>query len=114
MKSSVNTFGLNIKSSANFEKNIAKFFPTVKEINISDLSLFTHSGYGQYRDYLYLSLDGEDFKINIYHTNSQQVDWYKSDEFDNLGERTKDNFIKSKVLSIIEENADYLNDKING
>jgi len=99
---------LNIKSTKNFEQNIAKFFPKGSEISINNITLFSFSGYGQYKDYLSLSVNGKDFRIHNHHTNSMQKDWYSSGEFDNLSERTKDNFIKGKVLGIIENNLDYV------
>ena len=100
---------LNIKSSKNFERNIAKLFPKANEVSINDITLFSFSGYGQYKDYLSLNVDGKDLRVYNHHTNSIQKDWYSSDEFDNLSKRTKDNFIKGKVLGILENNQNYLN-----
>lgn len=111
-KSTINIY-LNIKSSRNFENKVSQFFPKGSEVEISDITLFSFSGYGQYKDYLYLTVDEKEVRIYDYHTNAPQKDWYSSDEFDSLGKRTQDNFIKNKVLTILESNANYLMD-ING
>ncbi len=66
--------------------------------------------YGQYKDYLFLTVNEKQIKIHNYHTNSIQKDWHSSDEFDSLSKRTKDNFIKGKVLGILESNQNYLLD----
>ena len=107
MKTKV-SISLPIQSSNHFETKIARLLPNLKDVLIHDIGLFSRSGYGQYKDYLYLSVNGFDVKIYKYHTDSMQKDWYCSDEFDNLGKRTKDNFIKQKVLNIIEANINYL------
>lgn len=99
---------LNIKSSKNFERNVLKFFPKDSTVTLDKIDLFTFAGYGQYKNYLYLSVNGEDMKLSIYHTNSIAKDYFCSDAFDNLSERTQDNYIKGCVLCILESNANYL------
>ena len=95
---------LNINSSKNFERKISKFFPNAKNISLDGLRLHTFSGYGQYKNFLSLTIDGEHLLFSLYHTNSIERDYYDSDNFDNLSKRRKDNYLKNCVLSILEAN----------
>ena len=99
---------LNIKSSQNFERKISRFFPSAKYISLDGLRLHAFAGYGQYKNFLSLTIDGEDFLLSLHHANSMERDYYNSEAFDNLSERTQDNYIKGCVLDILEANANYL------
>ena len=99
---------LNIKSSRNFERNVLKFFPKGSTVTLDRIDLYAFAGYGQYKNYLYLTVNGEDMKIYLYHTNAGNKDYFCSEAFDNLSERTQDNYIKGCVLDILEANANYL------
>jgi len=98
MSSTINIYCL--KSSARFEKKVKSFFPYAKNIEVQKLDLYSHAGYGQYKDYLTMLIDGEIVKICLYHTNSVEVDDFRDME----NSKTINNFYKSKVLQILEAN----------
>lgn len=99
---------LPIQSSTNFEKSVLKFFPANSEVFLDQIEMYTFAGYGQYKNYLHLTVNGEDLKLSLYHTNSMAKDYFCSDAFDNLSRRSQDNYIKSNVLAILEANANNL------
>jgi hypothetical protein len=99
---------LNIKTSRNFERNVLKYFPKGSTVTLNIIDLYAFAGYGQYKNYLYLTVNGEDMKLSLYHTNAGMKDYFCSEAFDNLSERTQDNYIKGCVLCILEANANYL------
>lgn len=95
---------LNINSSKNFQRKVLKFFPNAKNVSLDGLRLFEFAGYGQYKHFLSLTIDEEHLLFSLYHTNSIERDYYDSEAFDNLSKRSKDNYLKNCVLSILKAN----------
>lgn len=89
-----------LKSSTRFEAKVKAFYRYAKNIEILKLDLYSHAGYGQYKDYLTLTIDGEIIKLCLYHTNSIEVDNFRDME----NSTTINNFYKTKVLQILEAN----------
>ncbi len=98
MSTNINIYCL--KSSSRFEAKVKTFYRYAKNIEVLKLDLFSHAGYGQYKDYLTLSIDGEIIKLCLYHTNSVEVDDFRDME----NPVTINNFYKTKVLQILEAN----------
>ena len=57
-----------LKSSTRFEAKVKAFYRYAKNIEILKLDLYSHAGYGQYKDYLTMVIDGEIIKLCLYHT----------------------------------------------
>lgn len=89
-----------LKSSKRFEAKVRAFYPYAKNIEIQKLDLYSHGGYGQYKDYLTMLIDDEIVKLCLYHTNSVEVDNFRDLE----NSVTINNFYKVKVLQILEAN----------
>lgn len=89
-----------LKSSKRFEAKIKAYYPYAKNIEVQKLDLYSHAGYGQYKDYLIMLIDDEIVKLCLYHTNSVEVDDFRDLE----NSVTINNFYKVKVLQILEAN----------
>ena len=98
MSTNINVYCL--KSSARFEAKIKAYYPYAKNIEVEKLDLFSHAGYGQYKDYLTMLIDNEIVKLCLYHTNSVEVDDFRDLE----NQVTINNFYKNKVLQILKAN----------
>lgn len=118
MNTSVLISVTGLDSSKNFEKNVASLInnhityfdlPELEEIYIKDAGIQLSSGYGQYKEYVTLDLNEKEFKLNIHSTDSQKYDYFKSLELN----KTFSNKLKSLILRVIEDNLEYIENKLN-
>ena len=106
-KSKTILIGLKISSSKNFEKNIANLLPeNVNEIYISSCGMSRASGYGSYNYFVDIKINDTDYiTLKKFTHDSQDYDNYTDFE---IGERKYDNWIKNKVLMLLDENINEL------
>ena len=110
MKSLINC--TKIKSSKNFEKNVLKFFPeTDHDVYLDVIGMFRNSGFGgRYLNKVVFVINGEFLTLKQSHNDSVGWDDY-SDWEEN--DRKYQNWAKSTVLYLLEENEEIINEFFN-
>lgn len=101
MHSTVLVSVTSLQSSQRFEKAIADLLPDSQDIYVSDAGMRLGSGYGQYREYVTLSADGEEYTLSSHSTDSEAYDYLNSYEYNTR----YSNALKRMVLRVLEDNA---------
>ena len=99
MATLVKIYANYIESNNNFENRILKVLPSwVNEIVIDEAGMGRASGYGQYKNFIKGSVNGEFFSFKEHTTSSQTWDWYDGCDVN----QTFINWKKRLIISLLE------------
>ena len=112
----ISVYGL--ETSKNFESKIARQIndhlnsydlESVKEIYISDAGMRRASGYGQYKEYVSITIDGVDVELKSHSTDAPDFDFFNNNENMN---RTYSNRMKGLIYDVIEKNLELIDETL--